>query len=88
MPQSGAQSKKPRTGRGLRQLPFAYSQLEVNVLAVGVVSGEPVSAQYSHHQGILQGIFCISWLAYGIPTRGIASIGAVLQQIVNTPAEN
>jgi hypothetical protein len=34
MPQSGAQSKKPRTGRGFRQLPFAYIQLEVNVLAV------------------------------------------------------
>jgi hypothetical protein len=33
MPQSGAQSKKIRTGRGFRQLPFAYSQLEVNVLA-------------------------------------------------------
>ena len=27
-------AKTPRTGRGFRQLPFAYSQLEVNVLAV------------------------------------------------------
>jgi hypothetical protein len=34
MPQSGARRKKPRTGRGFRQLPFAYSQFEVNVLAV------------------------------------------------------
>jgi hypothetical protein len=33
MSQSGAQSKKPRVVRGFRRLPFAYSQLEVNVLA-------------------------------------------------------
>lgn len=34
MPQSGVKNKKPRTGRGFRQLTFAYSQLEVNVPAV------------------------------------------------------